>query len=236
MQKKLNKFIISLPDFNSAIDTIKVLFLSFFFTEELKNPQVVTADLKKLYQLANLSLPQNFGGEIKNLLKTKRLTKTKSGYKLNVAAKEWVKSQIVNSVKRPIIKNRSSNYVNLDRINELRSVNSASYDLSRLVKLCEELNIAFQNISFLSIPMLVRAIVDHIPPIFVLRTFTEVTNNYGTKSFKESMTHLDNSSRKIADAFLHTPIRSKEVLPNYTQIDFSNDLDLLLAEIYRILK
>ena len=50
------------------------------------------------------------------------------------------------------------------------------------------------------------------------------------------MVHLDSSSRKIADAFLHTQIRSKEVLPNSTQIDFSNDLDVLLSEIYRTLK
>jgi len=50
------------------------------------------------------------------------------------------------------------------------------------------------------------------------------------------MTHLDKSSRKIADAFLHTHIRNKEVLPNKTQVNFSRDLDVLLGEIVRILK
>jgi len=84
--------------------------------------------------------------------------------------------------------------------------------------------------------MLVRAIADHIPPIFEKSTFTEVANNHGSKSFKESMKNLDNSSRKISDSHLHTQIRKKEVLPNSNQVDFSNDLDVLLGEIYRVLK
>ena len=49
------------------------------------------------------------------------------------------------------------------------------------------------------------------------------------------MIHLDTSSRKIANAHLHTQIRKKEILPNQTQVDFSNDIDVLLSEIVRIL-
>lgn len=82
-----------------------------------------------------------------------------------------------------------------------------------------------------------RVIVDHIPPIFGMNSFSEVANNYnGTKSFKDSMQHLDKSLRKIADAALHTQIRKRETLPNRTQINFYNDLDVLLAEIVRLLK
>ena len=47
---------------------------------------------------------------------------------------------------------------------------------------------------------------------------------------------LSNSLRKIADNYLHTQIRKNEVLPNSTQIDYSNDVDLLLSEIIRLLK
>jgi hypothetical protein len=50
------------------------------------------------------------------------------------------------------------------------------------------------------------------------------------------MEHLDKSLRKIADAHLHPQIRKKEILPNKTQVNFSNDLDVLLSEIVRILK
>jgi hypothetical protein len=50
------------------------------------------------------------------------------------------------------------------------------------------------------------------------------------------MQHLDNSSRSIADAHLHTQIRSKESLPTQTQVNFTNDVDVLLGEIIRIWK
>lgn len=134
-------------------------------------------------------------------------------------------------------KNNSHTYINLGRIRELRSVRNADFDLTKLIRLCEEINIAFTASAFLSCGMLVRSVIDHIPPIFGVSSFSEVESNYkGSKSFKESMKHLNASSRKIADQYLHGQIRPKEVLPNENQVDFSNDMDVLLAEVYRILK
>jgi Sec-independent protein translocase protein TatA len=85
--------------------------------------------------------------------------------------------------------------------------------------------------------MLVRALIDHIPPIFGCKKFSEVANNYGggTKSFRKQMEHLDNSLRNIADAVLHEHVRKKESLPTHTQIDFRADIDVLLQEIVRVL-
>lgn len=134
------------------------------------------------------------------------------------------------------IKTSAKTYIHEARIAELKSIKNCDFDLSRLIKYCEELNIAFSCECYLSTAMLVRAIIDHIPPIFGKNTFTEVANNHGSKSFKDSMKNLDNSSRKISDSHLHTQMRKKEVLPNSNQVDFSNDLDVLLAEIYRVLK
>jgi hypothetical protein len=134
-------------------------------------------------------------------------------------------------------KSNSHTYINLGRIRELRSVKNTDFDLTKLIRLCEEINIAFSASAYLSCGMLVRSMIDHVPPIFGLSGFLEVESNYkGSKSFKESMKHLNASSRKIADQYLHGQIRPKEVLPNENQIDFSNDVDVLLAEIYRILK
>ena len=129
----------------------------------------------------------------------------------------------------------SFDYVHKNRLDELRYVESNDFDLSKLIRLCEELNTVFQHENYLSVAMLVRAILDHVPPIFGYKTFIEVVNNYGGKSLKKSLQNLQNSSRNIADAHLHEPIRQKESLPNETQVDFRNDLDVLLAEIVRIL-
>lgn len=138
--------------------------------------------------------------------------------------------------KKQIAKSGAYNFVNQSRIKELKTIKNDDFDITKLIRFCEELNSAFSLENFLSTAMLVRAIADHIPPIFGKTSFTEVANNHGSKSFKESMKNLDNSSRKISDAHLHTQIRKKEVLPNSNQVDFSNDLDVLLAEIYRVLK
>jgi hypothetical protein len=128
-------------------------------------------------------------------------------------------------------------FVDPSRMSELKGLKSTKYDLSKLIRYCEELDNNFRAECFLSVPMLGRAILDHVPPIFGCKSFSEVANNYaGTKSFKQSMEHLENSLRKIADAHLHVQIRKSEVLPNRTQVNYSADLDVLLAEIVRLLK
>ena len=129
---------------------------------------------------------------------------------------------------------RGAQYVDARRIKELRGIKNANFDLSRLLAMCAELNdnASRNNISTI---LLVRAILDHVPPIFGLKTFKEVANNFATTtSIKSSLKHLEDSSRTIADTHLHTPVRKKETLPTKTQVNFSQDLDVLLSEIVRI--
>ncbi len=134
------------------------------------------------------------------------------------------------------VETKEFSYVDLSRIDDLKKIKIKDYDLTRLIKQCEELNDASKKGNPYSVILLVRAIIDHIPPIFGKKNFQEVANNYGSKSFQESMERLDKSLRKIADSGLHQQIRKKETLPNKTQVNFSNDLDVLLQEIVRILK
>jgi hypothetical protein len=51
--------------------------------------------------------------------------------------------------------------------------------------------------------MLIHGLLDHVPPMFGFKTFSEVANNYagGGRSFKETMHHLENTSRKVGDAY-----------------------------------
>lgn len=125
-------------------------------------------------------------------------------------------------------------YINVSRVQELQVLSRRAFDFQRLIKLCEELNDAFERGNYLSAGLLVRVIIDHIPPIFGKQNFTEVANNYGGDSFKQSMQHLNISSRKIADSLIHTQIRRSETLPTSNQVDFTNDLDRLLEEIIRV--
>lgn len=126
-------------------------------------------------------------------------------------------------------------YVAESRIEELSESSSQNFDTSKLIKLLRELNFAHATESYLTIGMLLRSILDHVPPIFSVRNFSEVASNYkGTKSFKASMQHINDSLRNLADSYLHVQIRKKESLPNFIQVDFRADLDALLAEIVRI--
>src|SRR5439155_20572620 len=125
-------------------------------------------------------------------------------------------------------------YVDKKRLQALRKKKGAAFDFSRLVQMLIELDHASLLDHSISVALLVRAILDHVPPVFGANSFAEVANNYGTRSLKDSMLHLENSSRKIADSHLHTKIRKKESLPSRTQVNFSNDLDVLLAELIRI--
>lgn len=118
------------------------------------------------------------------------------------------------------------------RIDELRRISHKDFDLSKLIRLCQEMNLAFATESYLAMAMLTRAIIDHVPPIFGARTFSEVANNHArSASVKKELKNLETTTRNIADLHLHSHIRRKESLPTITQVDASNSLDLLLGEI-----
>lgn len=128
-------------------------------------------------------------------------------------------------------------YISEQRIDQLSALFPKEFDLGRLLALLRELNVAYKTNSFMAVAMLVRSVIDHIPPILGFRTFNEVVSNYpGTKSFRKSMEHLNLSLRNIADAHLHVPIRKSEALPTFQQVDFRADIDTLLGELARVLK
>ena len=57
-------------------------------------------------------------------------------------------------------KNESGNFINLNRLNELRNINSPKFDLAILIKLCEELNDNYKNGNYLSVAMNCRTILN----------------------------------------------------------------------------
>jgi hypothetical protein len=121
------------------------------------------------------------------------------------------------------------------RLDELRALKSSQFDFRKLIRLCEELNIVSREECYFATAALTRALVDHVPPLFGKKNFSEVANNYaGSKSFREAMEHLDSGAKKVADGHLHTQIRTSETLPTTQQVNFASGIDLLLSEIVRI--
>ena len=123
-------------------------------------------------------------------------------------------------------------YVHLQRIEELSALRPESIDLMKLLVILGEINVCHQHRCYFALAALVRTVLDHIPPVFGYKSFSEVANNYaGGKSLKESMNHLDSSARRIADQHLHAQARRSEVMPNIVQVDLLNNLDVLLPRL-----
>lgn len=131
-----------------------------------------------------------------------------------------------------------ASFIAASRIDELRKLSSPDFDFQKLIRLCEELNSSYDNGNYYAIAMLTRGVLDHVPPMFGATTFTQVANNYagGSRSFKETMQHLHNASRKVSDDHLHGHIRKSETLPTVQQVWCGQQVDMLLAEIVRITK
>lgn len=125
-------------------------------------------------------------------------------------------------------------YIDQSRIEELKQLPAGTHDFRKLVQLCHELNIAHVNDCFFSMAMLLRAIIDHIPPVFGVSVFSEVGAQYGSKSFKGSMKSLHGSLKNIADHHLHGQIAKSVTLANAAQVSFAPDIDVLLAEVIKI--
>ena len=162
---------------------------------------------------------------------------TSSGrFEYERAVNEAEKKQKEESVHK-VIENFNSSYVSAKRIEELSFIKNKNFDLSKLVRLLNELNDAGEKVNVFSVAMILRTIINHIPSIFNKKTFDEVLNNYSwTKSNRELMERLNSSMRKIADSYLHTLIRRKEIIPSPKQVDFRAELDVLLCEIISKLK
>jgi hypothetical protein len=133
--------------------------------------------------------------------------------------------------------NKSLEYISHDRIEELKSVVSSKFDLAKLIQYCNEINSSFSNKNYISVSLLIRALINHIPPIFGnYNSFNQVIAQYGSKSVKDNFSILNENLRSISDFYNHDLIKKKESLPTPIQLSFQSNLDFLLQEIIRTIK
>ena len=70
-------------------------------------------------------------------------------------------------------------YVDPVRIVAIQAISNGQWDFVRLVELCREIYVAADNRCHMSTAMLLRTILNHVPPVFGFNTFAEVASNYG---------------------------------------------------------
>lgn len=167
--------------------------------------------------------PNGIGASVTDVLNTQKV--------LESAAKQIRRKRNQPQGPAGVIKHP---YVSPARIGELETTPSANWDTTRLVRLLQELNTAHGHGLHMATAMLVRAIMDHVPPIFGHQKFIQLVSHFPqANSSGKNLKHLQDSMRNIADSHLHSVITKSEVLPYETQVDFRQDLDVLLQEVVR---
>jgi hypothetical protein len=105
------------------------------------------------------------------------------------------------------------------------------FDLSKLRAFCDELNDCYERGNYLSVLLLIRAVMNHVPPIFGYRTFAEVAAS-APRSVKAILRQLEDDARPLGDLHSHMLIRQREVVPTINQVDpYKPAFEVLLNEV-----
>jgi hypothetical protein len=116
-------------------------------------------------------------------------------------------------------------------IKALKESKPNAFDASRLAEYCREINSGFAHGNLISCLLLMRAVLNHVPPVFGQTDFSQVVA-HASRSLKENFEHLDDSLRKIGDLYTHQHMRPKDHLPTPGQVrNFGPQFELLLQEV-----
>ena len=98
-------------------------------------------------------------------------------------------------------------FINSHIVERLRSVGQTRFKTAFLVRLCEEINLCFVHGNIVCTALLMRTVLNHVPPVFGHNSFKEVVESR-PRSIKGIFRHLEDGLRKIADSLGHGTISS----------------------------
>ena len=127
-------------------------------------------------------------------------------------------------------------FIEKERIDEIRNIQSPKFDTKKLLKILEEINDASVKWNFITIGVLCRVFIDHIPPIFWnAKNFWQVIAELRVKndrSLKEIFETIQNF-KPISDLILHEQISQTVTLPNESILSIKPQFDRLLQEVIK---
>jgi hypothetical protein len=126
---------------------------------------------------------------------------------------------------------QSELFVAASVLDELRGSKNDKFDLAKVVRFCEELNSSYAAGNYLASILLIRALINHVPPVYGQKSFGQVVSQAG-KSLKELLKPLEEIARDVGDLHTHSMIQRKESLPTKHQVQpFKANLEVLLQDI-----
>ncbi len=117
-------------------------------------------------------------------------------YKLDADLDTYFKSEWISTV----VQTEDQKYIN-DEIQKKFQSKTGEFNYQKLITLIEEINFNYSNNKVYASCMLLRAILDHIPPLLARKTFEEVVNYYSWGTEKSS----PRKAMKDLLAFRNTP-------------------------------
>lgn len=126
--------------------------------------------------------------------------------------------------------------INPALIGRLAEMGSNRVDVASLVRMCREINSSHAHGNVLATVLVMRTVLNHVPPVFGYETFGQVVANVG-KSLKESLDHLEKGLRKVADFHTHRKMTAAEFYPSVAQVEpFKPQFEVLLQQVETRLK
>ena len=108
---------------------------------------------------------------------------------------------------------------------------STRFDTQFLARVCREINSCWSHGNVMATSLLMRSVLNYVPPIFGQSTFAQVSAQAG-RSLKDSFEHLENGLRKIADFQTHRTSGPFTPYPSIAQVEpFKPQFELLMHEI-----
>jgi hypothetical protein len=127
----------------------------------------------------------------------------------------------------------STSFVDPILITRVASLSGRSFNLAKLIRFTVELNENYSGGNYLSCALLIRAIINHVPPIFGQRTFIQVVAGAG-KSVKAILGQLEEGARDIGDLHTHEIVDGYSSPPTKNQIEpYKPPMEVLYREIER---
>lgn len=127
-----------------------------------------------------------------------------------------------------------TNYIPKKVIRKLHS--SSESKPTKLLAFIDAINISYKSGHFFMVVILVRAILDYVPPIFGFDKATTLVSQISNKrTFKKAIKLLNDSSRQVADDLLHNAAHKPEIL-KVDKISCDNIRDNLLIVLDEVSK
>jgi hypothetical protein len=131
----------------------------------------------------------------------------------------------------PLPPHATAPYVNSKILEAIRAKQGQSaFDVTKLLSLIEELNDNYACGNTYASHALLRAILDHIPPVFSCTKFSEFVNNYSWGRTDERYIKRLVAFRDQADDALHRQISAKHDVLDFDDMPASVCVDRLLQE------